>query len=180
MKISLGTCTQEDSLVDGCAKLQPSSAKTQTQVEPGQPVRILCTQVQPSVNFCLLCRQESEGWDETLEQTEDEVLSQCLNTVTTTIPQEDDTDEWDALIEHFAQTSNVPVDLLKSEAVTWNKRSPESTLPEYLSASEPPVKVDEVDLDDLDWCGKVDRTATVLMNAAKGGEQQLWHDWTCN
>jgi hypothetical protein len=179
MKISLGTCTQEDPLTDGCAKLQPSSAETQTQAESSQPVRILCTQGQPSVNFCLLCRQESEGWDETLEQDNEEALSQCLNTVTTTIPREDDTDEWDALIEHFAQTSNVPVELLKSEAITWNKRSPETTLPEYCLASEPQDEVDEVEQDDLDWCGKIDRTATVLMNAvaARFVPRDLPVDW---
>ena len=78
MKISLGTCTQEDPFVDGCVKLQPSGAKQQTQVDPSQLVRILCTQGHPSEFFCLLCRQESDGWDEILEQDQEETLSHCL------------------------------------------------------------------------------------------------------
>jgi len=165
MKISLGTCTQEDPFVAGSAKLQPMVAGAQINTESTQPVMILCTQGGPSINFCLLCRQESNDWDE--EQEAEETHSFCLNTESTML-NDDEPDEWNGLIEHFSQTTNVPMELLQTEAQKWNKLSPEErrqSLPEFFTTPDPTTKIEEVELDDLDWCGKIDRTATVLMNA---------------
>lgn len=165
LKISTGTCTQEDLLSEGCSKLQPENKSDKTPLL-GFHARSLCTKISESQHFCLLCRSQKNDWDDYSDEEQEDSITQCLNTQSKV--NLDDWTEWKAVIEHLSQTKNMLADTLHEEALKWNLRTQahnKTGIPESFEDLDLSGLKDTLDDQDLEWCGTIHRTTAVLMSA---------------
>ena len=164
LKISIGTSTHEDLLSEGCSKLQPKSSDNISPLELRAVT--LCTRISESQHFCLLCQCRENDWDDYSAEEHEGSITHCLNTQSEVTP--DNWTEWKAVIEYLPQTRNMPADILYKEAIQWNLRMQAQNKPvisENFEDLAKPNQRDNLDYQDLEWCGTIHRTTTVLMSA---------------
>jgi hypothetical protein len=178
--ISIGTCTSEDVSSEGQLK-NIFTYEEQIPNATAPPVaKSLRTQATVCVSSCcLLCRSTgSAAFGENAYQETDWDI--CLTEPTTSssvivdhLPKDDETSRTkegllSELSSLWALSTNLELHTLRDEAVRWNIRSqsnPKLGLPPYWEEAESLHPPDEEDLDDVDWCGPIDRTAVVLQSA---------------
>ena len=175
-RISIGTCTQMDVQNPGSEKLQPKARLGNSTIDKegrgnpdGMPSRVLCSSAHPAqCATCLLCHlQDVDLTDMYHEDTVEGINTQALHTAVeplSVLPDEGHNDFINCLLRRLES----PNDLLQAEASNWNHRyseNPRVGIPaQYLDES-----IEDVDLEDVDdvlWCGPVDRKAIVFRSAA--------------
>ena len=178
-KISLGTCTTEDPYTQGDSRLQPGVKQTPEQKGAENVATVLCTAVRSTYEpvlehcrhstGCLLCNvnqimPDFDGLtDEPLEH-----IGSCLATTAEEHPIQDDLfDDWATLVNHLF-VHDIPLQQLREEANTWNlqRNNRQFGTTPLLFDNEVSESETLKDLEDLRWCGKLNRTAYVLQAAA--------------
>ena len=178
-KISLGTCTAEDLHTQGDSRLQPGVKQNPEERGSDNVATVLCTTARSTYKpvlehcrhpaGCLLCNvnrirgEVDELADEPVENT-----SSCLATSVIEHPISDDLfDHWTTLINHLF-VHDIPLQQLREEANTWNqernKKQFETTFRTLYHEESESERLK--DLEDLQWCGELNRTAYVLQSAA--------------
>ena len=175
-KYSLGTSTEEDPYLPGNSEIQP-----RTQVAPeatgNSQAMVLCTQATSSYRAaaihgpckasCLLCNINS-----VIDSAEPDLpRSVCLHTaVEEAFPLSDaQFEEWETLIGSLFKHSELSTAVLRNEANVWNKRFIQDAKSSALRFFDEPNHEDsdhEKDIEDLNWCGDIHRSAYVLRTAA--------------
>ena len=176
-RISIGTCTQTDVQSLGSDKLQPrtqhdnSTIGKEERSDPnGIPASALCSAAHSTVQCatCLLCHLQNVDFaeadhDDTLVTVDSQVLHTAAEPPP--VPAEEGYDDFAKCLLRRLES---PIDLLQAEACNWNSRFsknprvgiPAQYLDEYIE------DVDEEDIEEVLWCGPVDRKAVVFRSAA--------------
>ncbi len=159
LRVSRGTDTADDPYTGGFT-LAP---KFTLQTDDDTPALVLCTNIQHEAPaFCLLCEGQDVSDTDSYTDSDTEQSGNPHPAVSVEPPF-----EWDDIITHWKGASTVTNDLYQEEAAKWNKTLIEN--PRKGLLAEPPPEDSETDLDDLedvDWCGPIERSATVLRIAA--------------
>ena len=176
-KYSLGTSTEEDPHLPGNSELQPRIRVAQETSGGTSQATVLRTQATSSCRAaathslckasCLLCNIK-----DVKESAEPDLpRSVCLHTVVEeTLPLSDaQFGEWETLIGSLFRHSELPMAVLRDEANNWNKRTIQEAKSRVLRFFDEPNHEDsdhEKDVEDLNWCGDIHRSAYVLRTAA--------------
>jgi hypothetical protein len=175
--MSCGTDTAEDPFTGGVT-LVPKV--TIIQNDGGTPATVLCTNVQHrETAFCFLCEGGHALENTDFENTDSDMSSTDYpnhHTSENTLSQDNTTvlSELIEIIEHWKKTSTVPIDTYTEEANKWNQLihdNPRHGIAAHFLSKE--SDTDHDDLDDLDWCGEIDRSAVVLKSAASQRYKKL-------
>ena len=180
LQVSTGTCTDEDEFSEGTVRevytyqelpLNPAGLPTTKTLRTHATVCVLRTQVKSCVSACcLLCEVNHPSHDSFPDET-DWYAAQA-NPPVIEIPASQNT-ESDGGIEttlfelsvHWARPHNIELATLKREAIVWNTKvqsNPKMGIPPFWKETEIHQLADDNDLEDLDWCGTIDRTAVSL------------------
>ena len=182
-KFSIGTSTDEDPYYQGNIDLQPSRPNVESK-DDSQMASVLCTSVnsayKPVANHCthatrcLLCN--ATGLPNAQYESEEEPdmkVSTCLATAAEPNPVLNDSqfEQWETIVNHWARNTKVPIPQLREAANVWNARyhtEQRPGIPPYFadSGSNEEDRERENDLEDLRWCGRINRSAVVLLAAA--------------
>jgi hypothetical protein len=157
--MSCSTSTAEDPFTGGIV-LTPRNSNADT---AASQATVLCTHtLGQETSLCLLC--EGENIPEPLLETPPDDSSDQEVPVEAYVTNISD---WTEMVDHWKKRSNVPIDLSLEEANKWNesafKNPRKGTPPELLPT---PIDVDPTDVDDVEWCGQIDRSAVTLRTAA--------------
>lgn len=178
--VSVGTSTNEDEPSEGTLmevhtyqRLSLDSAESPTAKTLRTQATVCTLRSQATVPVsacCLLCEVNHPSPDGFAHETDWNVAQTNAPVRETPTNQnaEGDGDTDNLLSElsvHWAQSHNIELATLRREASVWNTKvesDPKLGIPLLWRESEIHQPEDEEDLDDLDWCGTVDRTAVSL------------------
>jgi hypothetical protein len=182
-KFSVGTSTDEDPYYQGNTDLQPRKQNVESK-DDGQLATVLCTSAnstyQPVANHCmhaarcLLCNAtQLPNAQYESEEEADIHISTCLATAVEPHPVLNDSqfEQWETIATHWAKSTELTIPYLREAADAWNARylaEQRPGIPPYFveSGSNEDDRERDQDLEDLRWCGKINRSAVVLLAAA--------------
>ena len=177
---SIGTNTEEDPFTKGDNHLQPKVICIPKDAGVTN-VKVLCTTTSSSYQtmsehpecsvHCLLCNVNRIPISLETEEVQVKTPGICLSTTVdaTTLLSDEMFESWDTLIQHIFHTPGPFTSTLRAEAGAWNERShkaPRLGMPSYSLENEVQDPEQESDLEDLRWCGPIDRNAVVLRSVA--------------
>ena len=191
LHVSIGTCTYEDELTEGTLKevytyqglsLNPAELATAKTLRTQATVCTLRTQATGSA-CCLLCDVTHPSQDGFPHETNWDAAQANIPARETLTNQNAESDGdienlLSELSDHWAKSHNVELAILRKEASVWNTRvesDPKLGIPPLWRESDNYQLVDE-DLDDLDWCGTVDRTTASLRTPVSARFKGLFED----
>jgi len=180
LHISIGTCTSDDKISEGTVKevynyremsLNSAGVQTSKTLQTQASVCTLRTQATSCVSACCLLCEVNHPSDVSFTYETDWHSAETNTPIGGTSrnqSSESDGDIENLLSElsvHWAKSHHIELATLKNEATKWNTRAqadPTLGLSPLWKESEPQPLIDDDDIEDLDWCGTVDRTAVSL------------------
>jgi hypothetical protein len=164
--VSVGTHTDEDFNTPGDTKLQPQKRVTnKNPYSESLYAHTLCTSARATQDsICLLCHLDKD-----IDYTDDtpvdwsDTISVLQTNVLYTAEERNDDIAWETVVRNHFQTDFVT---LTKEAESWNERL--VTNRTSLFTNNPPSfsLEDQEDIENLTWCGNIDREAVVLKTAS--------------
>ena len=175
---SLGTSTSEDLYTEGNDRLQPGTRENPVAEEDRPIATVLCTTANSDYNavaehcrhsvHCLLCNIGSLPLDSVDELSDLDTV--CFKTAVEEILPTPIVilEQWSVLTEYLFKNTELSTENLRQEANNWNTRHHKEYRPGIPLYFQETINEDphqDSDLEDLQWCGPINRAACVLRTA---------------